>query len=114
MTSKDVTLPPQRLNNGKTNPMAATRHDHKDYEVAAEAEAEDSVMSSDHTGDEGHAGQGDRAEMFRRRLWWSLLLTIPVVATSHMVMDWFGYELDFTGIEWVGPVLGTVLFFWAR
>jgi Cu2+-exporting ATPase len=52
--------------------------------------------------------------MFRRRLWWSLLLTIPVVATSHMVMDWFGYELDFTGIEWVGPVLGTVLFFWAR
>ena len=46
--------------------------------------------------------------MFRRRFWWSLLLTIPVVATSHMVMDWFGYELDFAGMEWVGPVLGSV------
>ena len=50
--------------------------------------------------------------MFRRRFWWSLLLTIPVVATSHMVMDWFGYELDFPGMGLVGPVLGSVLFFW--
>jgi Cu2+-exporting ATPase len=39
-------------------------------------------------------------------------MTIPVVATSHMVMDWFGYELDFPGMEWVGPVLGSVIFFW--
>jgi Cu2+-exporting ATPase len=30
-----------------------------------------------------------------------------------MVMDWFGYELDFYGIEWIGPVLGSVIFFWA-
>ena len=25
-------------------------------------------------------------------------------------MDWFGYEL--TGVAWVGPVLGTFVFFW--
>jgi Cu2+-exporting ATPase len=29
-----------------------------------------------------------------------------------MVMDWFGYRLDFPGIAWVGPVLGTVVFFY--
>ena len=29
-----------------------------------------------------------------------------------MVMDWFGYELDFPGMEWVGPILGSVIFFW--
>jgi len=57
-----------------------------------------------------HAGH--HTEAFRRRFWWSLLLTIPVVATSHMVMDWFGYELDFPGIELVGPILGSVIFFW--
>ena len=50
--------------------------------------------------------------MFRRRFWWSLLLTVPVVVTSPMVMDWFGYQLDFTGIDWIGPVLGSVIFFW--
>jgi Cu2+-exporting ATPase len=57
-------------------------------------------------------GHGDHVEMFRRRFWWSLLLTVPIVATSHMVMDWFGYELDFPGMGLVGPVLGSVLFFW--
>jgi Cu2+-exporting ATPase len=29
-----------------------------------------------------------------------------------MVMDWFGYELDFAGMEWIGPVLGSAIFFW--
>jgi Cu2+-exporting ATPase len=50
--------------------------------------------------------------MFRRRFWWSLLLTVPIVVTNSMVMDWFGYRLHFYGIDWVGPVLGTVVFFW--
>ena len=64
----------------------------------------------DHGGHGKHAGH--HVEMFRRRFWVSLLLSVPVVVTSHMVMDWFGYELDFAGIEWVGPVLGSVIFFW--
>ena len=64
------------------------------------------------SGHDGHAAHGHHAEMFRLRFWWSLLLTVPVVATSHMVMDWFGYELDFSGMSLVGPVLGSVLFFW--
>jgi Cu2+-exporting ATPase len=50
--------------------------------------------------------------MFRRRFWLSLLLTVPIVATSDMVMDWFGYRLDFPAVAWVGPVLGTFIFFW--
>ena len=36
-----------------------------------------------------HAGHDP--EMFRRRFWLSLLLTVPLVVTSEMVMDWFGY-----------------------
>jgi len=51
--------------------------------------------------------------MFRRRFWWSLLLTVPVVLTSHMIMEWFGYSLDFPGMEWVGPVFGTFIYAWA-
>ncbi|MFB9238072.1 heavy metal translocating P-type ATPase [Plantactinospora siamensis] len=49
-------------------------------------------------------------EAFRGRFWLSLLLTVPIVLTSHMVMDWFGYRLDFPGLDLVGPVLGTVVF----
>ncbi len=50
--------------------------------------------------------------MFRRRFWISLLLTFPIVITSHMVMDWLGYNLSFPGTPWVGPTFGTVVFFW--
>ena len=57
-----------------------------------------------------HAGHDP--EMFRRRFWLCLILTVPIVATSHMVMDWFGYDLDFPGMAWIGPVLGTFIFFW--
>src|SRR3954468_14430821 len=63
-----------------------------------------------------HAGRGTHAghhvEQFRRRFWWSLLLTVPIVVTSRMVMDWFGHDLDFYGIDWLGPVLGSVVFIW--
>ena len=64
----------------------------------------------------GHAGgghdkhTGHDPDMFRRKFWLSLFLTVPIVATSDMVMDWFGYQLDFPGIGWVGPVLGSVVF----
>ena len=67
--------------------MTMTKHtDH-----AAEA---DGRREGHGSGD--HSGHGDHLAMFRRRFWWSLLLTIPLVVTSHMVMDWFGYTLDFS------------------
>src|SRR3954462_3524306 len=71
---------------------------------------------SGHAHGHGHAmadhGHAHHAEMFRQRFWWSLRLTIPAVMTSGMVMEWFGYDLDFTGIDWIGPLFGSVIFFW--
>ncbi|MFE9689236.1 heavy metal translocating P-type ATPase [Micromonospora sp. NPDC005806] len=61
-------------------------------------------------GHDKHAGHDP--EQFRRKFWLSLALTVPIVATSHMVMDWFGYSLDFPGIKLVGPVLGSVVFWY--
>ncbi|MGX7677215.1 HAD-IC family P-type ATPase [Plantactinospora sp. DSM 117369] len=55
-----------------------------------------------------HAGHDPEA--FRRKFWLSLALTAPIVLTSHMVMDWFGYSLDFPGMSLVGPVLGSVVY----
>jgi P-type Cu2+ transporter len=79
------------------------------------AHAADTPATQDGSHDGAHGSgkhAGHHTEAFRRRFWWCLLLTVPVVATSHMVMDWFGYELDFPGMEWVGPVFGSVIFFW--
>ncbi len=81
--------------------MTSINHDHD-------------TLSTEDDDATGHrpGGHGDHASMFRHRFWWSLVLSIPVIATSHMVMDWLHYELDFAGVEMVGPVLGTVLFLW--
>jgi P-type Cu2+ transporter len=70
----------------------------------------------DHMAHHGHGGHDKHAghdpEMFRQRFWLSLLLTIPLVVTSEMVMDWFGYELDFWGRALLGPTLGSLVFWW--
>ncbi|HQZ34732.1 MAG TPA: copper-translocating P-type ATPase [Ilumatobacteraceae bacterium] len=63
-----------------------------------------------HAGHDKHAGHDP--EMFRRRFWLTLALTIPLVVTSHMVMDWFNYTVDLPLMAWYGPVLGTIVFFW--
>ena len=63
-----------------------------------------------HTGHDKHAGHDP--EMFRRRFWLTLALTIPLVLTSHMVMDWFNYSVDLPLMEWYGPVLGSIVFLW--
>jgi Cu2+-exporting ATPase len=70
----------------------------------------DAELEHQHAAHDKHAGHDP--EMFRRRFWLCLLLTIPVVATSEMVMEWFGYTLDFPGIELIGPVLGSFIFLW--
>ncbi|HEX2774631.1 MAG TPA: heavy metal translocating P-type ATPase [Micromonosporaceae bacterium] len=61
-------------------------------------------------GHDKHAGHDP--EIFRRKFWLSLALTVPIVLTSDMVMDWFGYSLDFPGRSWIGPVLGSAVFFY--
>jgi Cu2+-exporting ATPase len=40
------------------------------------------------------------------------VLTIPLVVTSEMVMDWFGYSIDFWGMDLLGPILGSIVFWW--
>ena len=61
-----------------------------------------------HGSHDKHAGHDP--EVFRRRFWLTLLVSLPVVATSAMIMDWFGYQLNSVG--WVGPLLGTFVFVW--
>ena len=74
-------------------------HDHHHSHASGEAE------SRDHSTHAGHS-----VAMFRDRFWWSLALTVPIVFFSEMVQEWFGYEVQFSGSDWIGPILGTILF----
>jgi Cu2+-exporting ATPase len=76
----------------------------------------DDAGHAGHNGHHGHDGHGGHAghdpAMFRRRFWLSLVLTVPLVVTSEMVMDWFGYSIDFWGMDLLGPILGSIVFWW--
>ncbi|WP_308125876.1 copper-translocating P-type ATPase [Nonomuraea ceibae] len=51
--------------------------------------------------------------VFRRRFWLSLILSVPLVVTSPMVGQWFGYSLQAPGLWLAGPVLGSIAYFYA-
>ncbi|HEU4465951.1 MAG TPA: copper-translocating P-type ATPase [Agromyces sp.] len=61
----------------------------------------------------GHAGHGDHVGQFRRLFWIMLVIAIPTIAFSGMFADLLGYELpDNPIVQWIPPVLGSVLYFW--
>jgi Cu2+-exporting ATPase len=71
-------------------PMAHAGHDadHKEH--------------VDHTGHE---------QMFRRRFWVSLALSIPVLLFSPTIQGFFGFDLpDFPGSGWITPVFAVIIF----
>src|SRR5829696_4299334 len=85
-------------------------HDHPGAQGHGPMMSHGTGAHAGHGGHDKHAGH-DPA-MFRRRFWLSLVLTLPLVVTSEMVMDWFGYTIDVPGQSWIGPVLGSFVFWW--
>ena len=57
----------------------------------------------------GHAGHADHAAQFRERFWWSLALSVPVVAFSGMFADLVGYTRP-AGTGWISPLFGIAVF----
>ncbi|HST58471.1 MAG TPA: HAD-IC family P-type ATPase, partial [Longimicrobium sp.] len=65
-----------------------------------------------HGGHEGHDKHaGHSVEMFRRKFWLTLALTIPTVLWGHMLMSLTGWHAPaFPGSQWIAPVFGTAAF----
>ncbi len=80
-------------------------HDHDAHDQGADVHEgghEDHAAHTDHTGHE---------QMFRRRFWVSLVLSVPVIFFSEFIQDVFGYTApSFSGSVWITPVLSVVIF----
>jgi Cu2+-exporting ATPase len=75
---------------------------HEHHQTHQEDKAGQQQHRADHTGHE---------EMFRRRFWVSLALTIPVLFWSETIQEWLGYTApEFTGSSLIVPVVSTVIF----
>ncbi len=77
-------------------------------------DAPDEKGPSDHNDEhhhEAHVDHSDHEEMFKKRFLVCLVLSLPVLYYSEMIQEWFGYTaITFPGTEFVGPVLGTIIF----
>jgi Cu2+-exporting ATPase len=88
-------------------PAAAASHtghhmDDSHQGHAPDGDAHSHAAHADHTGHE---------DMFRRRFWVSLVLTIPVLLYSPMVQEWFGFTMpQFPGSDWIGAVFSIAIF----
>jgi len=70
------------------------------------------AMHGDHGGHGGHGKHaGHSVEMFRRKFWLTLALTVPTVLWGHMLMSLTGWHAPaFPGSRWIPPVFGTAVF----
>lgn len=62
-------------------------------------------------GHHGHAGHGDHIAQYKRRFWWSLLLTVPTLAFNEMFGHILGY-MPPEGTGWISPLFGLIIFFY--
>jgi P-type Cu2+ transporter len=70
-----------------------------------------SMRHDAHGAHEKHAGHS--VEMFRSKFWIALALTIPIVLWGHMLPRLTGWHAPaFPGSAWIGPALGTIVFFY--
>nr|WP_175419434.1 heavy metal translocating P-type ATPase [Glutamicibacter creatinolyticus] len=85
--------------------------DHQDH--AGHEDHSAHASHGEHGGHGGHGGHGDHAAVFRKMFWISLVLSIPVVYFSPMFADLLGYQIpQFPGVQWIAPILGTVIYFY--
>ncbi len=64
-------------------------------------------MDHEHDKHKGHS-----PEMFKKKFWLSLLLTIPTLLLSPSVQSWLGFSWTFTGSEYVSAIFGLAIFFY--
>jgi Cu2+-exporting ATPase len=68
-------------------------------------------MDHQHGGHGAHVDHAGHEQMFRRRFWVSLVLTIPVLLFSPIIQEWLGFTMpEFPGSMWIAPIFSIAIF----
>lgn len=85
-------------------------HTHEDHQRNQSSDHQ-TISKSDHQ--QGHHDHhAMMIEDFKKRFWISLVLTVPILALSHMIQQLLGFELTFFGDQYVLFGLSTIVFFY--
>src|SRR4051812_21695718 len=91
--------------------------DHSQHHAQHEHNSHASISAHVHNKEEHHHGGHDKhaghhTADFLKRFWICLILTIPVLALSHMLQQWFHFDLKFRGDNYILLLLGSVIYFY--
>src|SRR5215210_4152940 len=98
-----------------------TKHEHHDHSemehdqhmnIEADMHAGHAAHGMDKAADhDQHIDHSGHEDMFRRRFWVSLLLSVPVLLYTPMLQMWFGFMMpEFLGSQWVAPLFSVIVF----
>ncbi len=93
----------------------ADHREHRAVDHSAHAQMHADERAMDHAAmDHGeHVDHTGHEEMFRRKFWVSLILSIPVLFFSPALQDWLGYTApEFPLSDWITPVFAVIVFFY--
>jgi P-type Cu2+ transporter len=100
-----------------SGPHAHGGHQHHEPTPTDQRGSHDDHRMADRHGDHAAPAAHDRhaghsVEMFRRKLWGTLLLSIPTVVWAPMIQQWLGYQAwgGATGSRVVPALFGTLVF----
>lgn len=99
----------------KAHNRAELHDDHSNHHVAQPLTTLPSTheMHTEHAAHAGHDKHaGHHTSDFLKRFWICLALTIPVLALSHMIQQWFSFHFAFTGDKYVLLVVGSGIYFY--
>lgn len=82
-------------------------HDHAGHDHAAMTYHKKHDSMSGHDEHAGHHTQD-----FLKRFWLCLAVTLPVLLLSHMIQQWLGFELSFSGDKYVLLALSSFIYFY--
>jgi P-type Cu2+ transporter len=85
-------------------------HTHEDHQKSQSSDHQ-TINKSDHQHGH-HDHHAMMIEDFKKRFWISLVLTVPILALSHMIQQLLGFELTFFGDQYVLFGLSSILFFY--
>ena len=84
---------------------------HQEHEGHQEHDHDHSAHNDQHGNHDDHSAHSP--DMFRKRFWLSLLLTIPVLAYSHHIQQWFNFQPpSFIGSAYIPFIFSTIIFFY--
>jgi Cu2+-exporting ATPase len=97
--------------------MEHSHHHHSEPEKQqASHQHHEQDAHAGHDTDNAHGGHnkhaGHHTEDFLKRFWICLAITVPVLLLSHMIQQWFGFELRFAGDKYVLLILSSVIYFY--